>query len=55
MIFTGNDAIDYSRFYDGKDDPPMFYREYLDLKNKTFIPNDDFSLAQKIGIQDGLF
>lgn len=51
MIFTGNDVIDYSRFYNGKDEPPMFYCEYIDLKNKIFIPNDDFSLAQKIEIK----
>lgn len=51
MIFTGNDVIDYSRFFSGNDEPPMFYHEYLDLKNKTFIPNDDFLLAEKIGIK----
>ena len=45
---TLNDVIDYSKFYSGKDEPPFFYHEYFELKNKLFVPSDDFKLAQKL-------
>lgn len=45
---TLNDVIDYSKFYNGLDEPPFFYHEYFDLKNKLFVPSDDFKLAQKL-------
>lgn len=50
MTFTGNDVTDYSQFFNGKDEPPRFYREYFDLQHKIFIPNDDVSLAEKLEI-----
>ncbi|MCI5523634.1 MAG: DUF4417 domain-containing protein, partial [Spirochaetia bacterium] len=45
---TLNDVMDYSKFYNGKDEPPFFQREYFDLQNKLFVAEDDFSLAQKL-------
>ena len=45
---TLNDVIDYSKFYRGKDEPPFFYHENFDLKDKIFVPADDFKLAQKL-------
>lgn len=50
MVFTQNDVIDFSQFYKGADEPPRFYREHFDVRDKAFIPNDDVSLAQKLGI-----
>lgn len=47
---TMNDVLDYSRFYFGKDEPPPFHYEHFELKNKIFIPVDDFSLAEKLGL-----
>ena len=46
---TLNDVIDYSRFYCGTDEPPRFYYEHFDyeeLKNKIFVPVDDFKLGK---------
>lgn len=45
---TLNDVIDYSKFFNGKDDPPVFRHEYFDLSNKIFVPADDFKLAQNL-------
>ena len=45
---TLNDVIDYSKFYVGKDESPFFYHENFDLKDKLFVPVDDFKLAQKL-------
>lgn len=45
---TGNDVIDFAKYYNGKDETPHFYMEYLDLKNKFFVPIDDVSLSKKL-------
>lgn len=45
---TLNDVIDYSKFYRGKDEPPFFWREYIDVKDKLFVPEDDFTLARNL-------
>ena len=45
---TLNDVLDYAKFYSGKNEPPRFCREYIDLKEKMFAPTDDFKLAQKL-------
>lgn len=45
---TLNDVIDYSKFYDGKDEAPFFYHENFNLKGKLFVPADDFKLGQKL-------
>lgn len=41
---TGNDALDFSRYYNGRDEPPVFRRQYIDLKDKLFVPIDDPNL-----------
>ena len=50
MKTTANDVMDFSRFFLGKDEPPYFYREYLNLSGKIFIPADDIKLAKKLNI-----
>ncbi len=45
---TLNDVIDYSKFYDGKDESPFFCHENFELKYKIFVPADDFKIAQKL-------
>ena len=34
---TSNDVIDFARFYNGKDEPPRFYREAIDFSNKVLF------------------
>ena len=48
---TQNDVLDYSKFYEGKDEPPFFCRECLSLEGKVFIPIDDFKIANKLGLR----
>lgn len=43
-----NDVVNYSKYYSGKDVPPVFYHERFDLKGKLFVPVDDFKLGQKL-------
>ena len=45
---TLNDVMDYAKFYNGKNEPPIFHHEYIDLKDKLFIATDDFKLAQQL-------
>lgn len=57
MKLTSNDVIDFARFYNGKDEPPRFYREAVDFSNKVFIPQDDVALAKKLNVntrRDGI-
>ena len=51
MKLTSNDVIDFARFYNGKDEPPRFYREAIDFSNKVFIPQDDVALAKKLNLK----
>lgn len=43
-----NDVMKYSKYYSGTDEPPRFYHEVFDLKNKMFAATDDFKLAKKL-------
>ena len=45
---TLNDVMDYSKFFFGKDEPPIFYNEKFELKNKLFVPVDDFKICEKL-------
>lgn len=45
---TLNDVIDYSKFFNGKNEPPIFHHAYIDLKDKLFVATDDFKLAQQL-------
>ena len=47
-MVTLNDVIDYSKFYNGKDEPPQFFHEHFELADKIFVPADDFKLGQKL-------
>ena len=37
-ILTGNDVLDFNRFYNGKEEPPIFRKQFIDLKDKIFVP-----------------
>ena len=37
-ILTGNDVLDFNRFYNGKEEPPIFRKQFIDLKDKFFVP-----------------
>ena len=41
---TGNDVLDFSRYFNGKNEPPLFQKQYIDLQKKLFIPIDDLGL-----------
>lgn len=43
---TGNDVLDFNRYYNGREEPPIFRKQYIDLKNKLFVPVDDLGLLQ---------
>ncbi len=43
---TGNDVLDFNRYYKGKDESPIFRKQYIDLNDKLFIPIDDLGLLQ---------
>ena len=43
---TGNDVLDFNRYYKGKEEPPLFRKQYIDLKDKIFIPIDDLGLLK---------
>lgn len=45
---TMNDVMDYAKYYNGKDEPPRFYHEHFDLKDKLFVPVDDVSLGKRL-------
>ena len=45
---TLNDVMDYSKYYGGTDEPPVFRREFFDLNGKIFVPVDDFKLGQAL-------
>lgn len=45
---TLNDVMDYSKYFSGKNEPPIFCHEYIDLNDKLFVPEDDFKLAQTL-------
>lgn len=38
---TGNDVLDFSRYFNGNNEPPLFRKQYIDFKNKLFIHVDD--------------
>lgn len=42
--FTGNNVLDFNRYYNGKEEPPLFRKQYIDLNDKLFIPVDDLGL-----------
>lgn len=44
MKKSGNDVLDYSKYFNGKNEPPLFYRQIIDPKNKLFVPVDDLEL-----------
>ena len=37
-ILTGNDVLDFNRFYNGKEEPPIFRKQFIDLKDKILVP-----------------
>jgi len=37
-ILTGNDVLAFNRFYNGKEEPPIFKKQFIDLKDKIFLP-----------------
>ncbi len=41
---TGNDVLDFDRYYNGKEESPVFRKQYIDIKNKLFVPVDDLGL-----------
>ena len=43
---TGNDVLDFNRYYNGREEPPIFRKQYIDLQNKLFVPVDDLGLLQ---------
>lgn len=43
-----NDVIDFVKYYNGRDESPYFFHEYLDARRKLFIPIDDVSLGEKL-------
>ena len=45
-ILTGNDVLDFNRFYNGKEEPPIFRKQFIDLKDKIFVPIDDLALMK---------
>lgn len=45
---TLNDVIEYSKYYDGTEKPPRFFCEKFNVKDKLFVPVDDFPLGQKL-------
>ena len=45
-FFTGNDVLDFNRYYNGREEPPIFRKQHIDLKNKLFIPVDDLGLLK---------
>lgn len=50
-MITQNDVMDFSKYYFGKKEPLPFNHEYFDLEDKTFIPVDDFKIAEKLSLQ----
>lgn len=44
FLQTGNDVLDFNQYYNGKEKPPIFRKQYIDLNNKLFIPVDDLGL-----------
>ena len=48
-ILTGNDVLDFNCFYNGKEEPPIFRKQFIDLKDKfVFNENTPFDLFQKV-------
>lgn len=41
---TGNDVLDFDKYYNGKEESPVFRKQYIDTRNKLFIPVDDLGL-----------
>ena len=51
-MMAENEVVKYAKYYCGKDEPPVFYNEYFELENKTFLPRDDVKLGEKLfGLQ----
>ena len=38
---TGNDVLDFDKYYNGKEESPVFKKEYINVKDKLFVPVDD--------------
>lgn len=47
---TQNDVIDFSKYFSGQNIPPAFFHEYIDLKDKIYIPVDDLKIVNKLGL-----
>ena len=41
---TGNDVLDFDKYYNGKEESPVFKKEYINVKDKLFVPVDDLGL-----------
>lgn len=46
ILQTGNDVLDFNCYFEGKNEPPIFRKQFIDLRNKIFVPVDDLALMQ---------
>lgn len=48
---TLNDVLNYSKYYFGKNEPPVFHNEMVNIFEKVFVPIDDYAICNKLQLK----